>query len=94
MSLLEKHFPPTISSSFFIIAYNPRVHPEDDLVQNKIKRHHMRKLQEHYLGKPQEIIFFDDSLDVVADCKDTCEVMAFCVDPNFGFRVEDLLHNL
>ena len=47
-SLIKKHFPPEICDAFQIVAYNPRVHPDDDPTKNKIKRYHMRKIREHF----------------------------------------------
>jgi hypothetical protein len=93
-ALVQRHFDNAISSSFFIVAYNPRVHPLDDVQSNTAKRHHMRRLREHFLVKPEEILFFDDTSDIISDCRDHCGVRAFHIDPTLGFRLEDLLLSL
>jgi hypothetical protein len=96
-SLLQKHFSPEIVASFFIVAYNPRVHPEDDSNKdtNLIKRYHMRCIVEHFQIQPKEILFFDDTHHVVEDCISTCKVIhSFLVDPHHGFRLTDLTDNL
>lgn len=94
-ALVERRFPPTISKEIFIVAYNPRVHQDHDPELDKVKRYHMRKLVEKFKVKPSEIIFFDDTPEVVMDCKDNCGVVhSFQVDPSLGFQIQDLLSNL
>jgi hypothetical protein len=93
-ALVERHFDSSISSSFFIVAYNPRVHPEDTVEENKIKRFHIRKLREQFGVDAEEIIFFDDTLAVVADCSETLGVRAIHVNPVTGFCIEDMIFYL
>jgi hypothetical protein len=93
-SLVQRWFSSEIASSFCILAYNPRVHPDDAPEDNKIKRYHVRKLREHFEVKPSEILFFDDTEAVVEDCRDTCGVLAFSVNPQCGFRLQDLINNM
>lgn len=94
--LVEKLFPPDTAESFFTVAYNPRVHPEE---RNKeeylVKRYHMREIMKHFQVQQSEILFFDDTPHVVEDCITTCGVVnSFLVNPNHGFRLKDLLDNL
>jgi hypothetical protein len=93
-ALVERHFDSTISSSFLIVAYNPRVHPEDDMEENKIKRFHIRKLRQHFRVEANEIIFFDDTFAVVTDCSKNLGVRAVHVNPDNGFCVEDMISYL
>jgi hypothetical protein len=44
--------------------------------------------------EPKEILFFDDTEEIVSDCKEFCNINAFQVDPNFGFRLEDITKNI
>jgi hypothetical protein len=92
----EKDVDTSIVSSFFIVAYNPRVHPPTNNDEdNQIKRYHMRQVKQRFgVIDGNEIVFFDDTVDVVKDCVDVCGVRAIAVDPQFGFRLEDLLENL
>ena len=92
--LVTQCFSPKISESFYIVAYNPRVHPEDEAEETKIKRYHMRKLRENFGVEPEEIAFFDDTESVIADCRDFCGVTnSYQVDPSWGFRISDLTQN-
>lgn len=95
-SLLRKHFSPAVIASFFIVAYNPRVHPEGNNKEDHlIKRYHMRRIMEHFQIQPIEILFFDDTHHVVEDCIETCKVQhSFIVDPDYGFQLTDLIRNL
>jgi len=91
---LVSKFEPETASSIFIVAYNPRHHPDDAADENKlIKRYHMNLLKEKFQVEGKNIIFFDDTEHVVDDCRKTCGVHAFVVDPNHGFRLIDLLRN-
>jgi hypothetical protein len=85
----------SIVSSFFIVAYNPRVHSPTNDEDNKIKRYHMRQVKQKFgITDGNDVVFFDDTPEVVQDCVDVCGVRAIAVDPEFGFRLEDLLENL
>lgn len=104
--LIEKHFSDDIVSSFFIVAYNPRAHHQVEVVveeeenneeenNNKMKRYHFRQIRNHFCDvEPKEIIFFDDTEEIVRDCKEFCNINAFQVDQTFGFRLEDITKNL
>jgi FMN phosphatase YigB (HAD superfamily) len=92
-ALVEKQFPAEIAAAFFIVAYNPRVQPEGEKMENKLKRYHFRELQSQFGVKQYEILFFDDSGDIIEDCRETCGIHAFQVDPKTGFCLEDLLDN-
>jgi len=92
--LIKKSFPPEISDAFFIVAYNPRVHPEDETEANRIKRYHMRTIREKFKVQLNEIVFFDDTASVISDCQDACGVIhSIKVDPDYGFQIEDVLRN-
>lgn len=93
-ALVEKSFPPEIASVFCIIAYNPRARADDKQEDNKIKRYHIRKLVEHFKVLPEEIVFLDDTKNVVDDLNEKCGVKAFIVDPTKGFQISDLLNNI
>ena len=106
--LIEKYFTNDIVSSFFIVAYNPRAHhhrqeEEEEQEQenneeeniNKMKRYHFRLIRNHFSDvESKEILFFDDTEDIVRDCNEFCNINAFQVDPNFGFRLEDITKNI
>jgi len=93
-TLVQRYFEESIASSFFIVAYNPRVQPGGSNPENKIKRYHMREIQQHFQVDPQDILFFDDTANVVHDCFNTCGVKTIKVDPNKGFQLSDLLEKL
>lgn len=92
-ALVKRWFPPKIASSFFVVAYNPRVRPDGHLEENKIKRYHIRKLVDHFQAKPEEIVFLDDTKTVVDDLNQHCGVKAILVDAEKGFQIGDLLDN-
>ena len=60
-----------------------------------MKRYHFRLIRNHFSNvEPKEIIFFDDTEEIVRDCNEFCNINAFQVDPNFGFRLEDITKNI
>ena len=93
-ALVERHFPPDMASAFHIIAYNPRAREDGSKDENKIKRYHVRNLVERFDVSPNEIVFLDDTKNVVDDCINTCGVRAILVDATKGFQISDLLDNL
>jgi hypothetical protein len=95
-ALLDHHFPANVARAFFIVAYNPRHRgPEGELEVNRIKRHHMRMLTNHFqVQAAADILFFDDTPHVVDDCRESCGVRAVQVDPEVGFQLSDLLNHL
>jgi hypothetical protein len=95
-ALVDHHFPAEMSSFIFIVAYNPRHRGAEGLLEdNRIKRHHMRVLTNHFqIQDPADILFFDDVQHVVEDCRETCGVRAVLVDPEVGFQLSDLIHHL
>jgi hypothetical protein len=92
--LVEYCFSSPIASSFFIVAYNPRVRGQNQDPLNCIKRHHMREIQQHFSVSGAEILFFDDTVEVVKDCASQFGVQALLVDPDKGFRLGDLVNAL
>jgi len=102
-ALLERYFTPEIVRDVCIVAYNPRVRRggmTDDDERNKIKRYHMRQLQEHpWSGgggqrplQPSEIVLWDDTDAVVRDCREHCGVRAVQVlDPDKGLQWSDVM---
>ena len=62
--------------------------------ENKIKRYHVRNLVERFDVSPNEIVFLDDTKNVVDDCINTCGIRAILVDATKGFQISDLLDNL
>ena len=93
-TLVQRYFEERMASSFFIVAYNPRVQHGGSDPENKIKRYHMREIQRHFQVEPQDILFFDDTDAVVHDCVNSCGVKTIKVDPRRGFQLSDLLDNL
>jgi hypothetical protein len=95
-ALVDRHFPADMARAFFIVAYNPRHRgPEGELQVNRIKRHHMRMLMNHFqVQAAADILFFDDTPHVVDDCRETCGVRAVQVDAQVGFQLSDLLIHL
>jgi len=100
-ALLRYHFPDEITSSFFVVAYNPSArakkltgNEEEENERSLYKRHHMRRIRNRFqIDDPKEILFFDDTPQVVADCRQVCGVRAVLVDAQRGFRMSDLLQN-
>lgn len=92
-ALLQRYFTHEIVQAFCIVAYNPRVRGESESESNKVKRYHMRKLQEHFhcVKDSSQILFFDDTPSVVEDCRDHCGVQAILVNEATGFRWSDVL---
>ena len=93
-AMLEHTFTAEVASTFFVVAYNPRVQGTKNDEQNKIKRFHFRKIMEHFEAKPEEILFFDDVKTVVDDCNDHIGIKAIQVDESVGFQYGDLLNGL
>jgi hypothetical protein len=84
-----------------IIAYNPRVRhaknctnkndDDDETNQNKYKRYHMRQIQEHYGVPAKQILFLDDTPEIVQDCIHYCGIVAVQVDAQRGLQWSDIL---
>jgi hypothetical protein len=88
---LLQQFEPQIASAFFIVAYNPRVRSSRE--EDRIKRYHIRAIQQKFGVQASNILFFDDAMDVVADCREL-GVRTVRVDPKMAFRLSDLLEGL
>lgn len=93
-ALLRHCFSDDVATSFFIVAHNPRAHDQMKDPLNCIKRYHMREIQKYFSVKPREILFFDDTEEVVTDCVDHCGVRAILVDKEKGFEVADFIRGL
>lgn len=91
-TLLKRWFDPSIVADFFVIAYNPTAHPEGKLSENRIKRRHMREIEQRYGVRSDEILFFEDTRPIAVDCRKTCGVWTADVDPRKGFRLSDLMN--
>jgi len=94
-ALLGECFDPEVASDFFVVAYNPRVRLKDgkdekDKEHNLLKRNHMRRIQQHFGVRADEILFFDDTPSVVKDCTETCGVRTVEVNPRIGFQLSDV----
>jgi hypothetical protein len=85
------------TNDILIIAYNPRVRhandddDDDDTNQYKYKRYHMRRIQEHFGVQGPQILFLDDTPEIVQDCKEYCGVHAVQVDAQRGLQWSDIL---
>jgi hypothetical protein len=91
-ALVDRHFSPATAAAIFCVAYNPRHRgAHGQMEEHRIKRYHVLVLQQHFGVDAAEIIFFDDTPQVVQDCRETCGVHAVQVDPNQGFVFADLL---
>lgn len=90
-AVLSANFEPEIVEAFEVIGYNPKARGTTQDDRNKVKRYHMRCLQERFQVKPKDILFFDDVPHIVEDCRNSCEVHAVLVDANVGFHYNDLL---
>lgn len=94
--LVRDCFSQEVSDAFAIVAYNPRVHPEQcNLEDYQFKRYHMRFLLSKFGVQSTQVAFFDDTATVVDDCRQYCRMpYAFQVNSDFGFRMQDVLDNL
>lgn len=90
-AVLGANFEPEIAEAFEVIGYNPRARGTTEDERTKVKRHHMRCLQERFEVKPEDILFFDDVPHIVEDCRAVCGVHSVLVDENVGFQCDDLL---
>lgn len=90
-AIVKHHFDEAVANAFFIVAYNPRARGTTQDRQRCIKRHHMFEIQRHFGVQPSEIMFFDDTKQVVEDFNEFCGVLTVHVDPNKGFQLSDLL---
>lgn len=90
--MLQKCFPSEVAQSFFVVSYNPRARGTMEDQENCVKRYHMREIRNYFGASSKEIIFFDDTPEVVKDCLENCGVKAVLVDANKGFQIEDLLN--
>ncbi len=95
-TVLQRHLPPEVADSFFVVAYNPyaRRNPFQTFFGDWAKRHHMNLIQNHYQVQPQEIVLFDDTLPIVMDCRRKCGIQAVQVSPLVGFTMKDILDKL
>lgn len=95
-TVLQRHLPPEVAESFFIVAYNPyaRNNPFVTYFGDWAKRHHMKLIQNHYKVQSQEMLLFDDTKPIVMDCIRKCGVQAVQVSPLVGFRMSDILDKL
>lgn len=90
-SLLETCFGREVASQIKIVAYNPSARGTKYSERDKVKRYHLRTLQEHHGVGGSEMLFFDDTPGVVQDCNQHCGVWTVLVDANQGFGLSDLL---
>jgi len=91
-ALLRRHFEETIVNDILVVAYNPRARGTTHSETNRIKRYHMRRVQEHFgLEAPHEILLLDDTWAVVKDCREHCGVRAIHVDCSTGLQWLDVL---
>jgi hypothetical protein len=90
-AVLTTHFHDEMVTAFRIVAYNPTVRGTKDDEGNKVKRYHMRCLQQWFGVEAHEILFFDDIMHIVDDCAQACGVQAVLVDASVGFQYNDLL---
>jgi hypothetical protein len=90
-AVLTTHFHDEVVTAFCIVAYNPKVRGTKHDEANKVKRYHMRCLQQWFGVEAHEILFFDDIKHIVDDCAQACGVHAVLVDANVGFQFNDLL---
>jgi hypothetical protein len=97
-ALLDRYFSAAIVAAFCIVAYNPRVRlgngsADKEVENHKVKRYHMRRLQEHFgVEDPSRILLLDDTPAVVQDCRDFCGVQAVLVQSaEKGLQWSDIL---
>lgn len=95
-TVLQRHLPPEVAESFYIVAFNPFARSNFFVTYygDWAKRHHMKLIQNHYLVQPQEMVLFDDTRPIVTDCIRKCGVQAVQVSPLVGFRMTDILDKL
>lgn len=94
-AVVERNFDPSVAAAFLIVAYNPKARGRDGQMEhNRIKRCHMRTIQQHFQVDPESIVFLDDTPQVVDDCRNHCGVRAILVDGRTGFQLSDLLSAL
>lgn len=78
----------TLAAFGIMVGFDTRLHGNEAGLEGK--RHHLRRIQEHYGASPEEVLLIDDSqsaLDSVAsEGARTCKVQ----DPGAGFRHTDL----
>jgi hypothetical protein len=90
-AVLTTHFHDDVVRAFHIVAYNPKVRSTKHDEANKVKRHHMKYLQQSFGVEAHEILFFDDVPHIVEDCANVCGVHAVLVNAQVGFQYHDLL---
>jgi hypothetical protein len=92
-ALLARHFESDVAGGCLVVAYNPRARGrEGSLEENRIKRYHVRRIQNHFgVTSPRQILLLDDLEDIVDDCRAFCGIHAVQVDGRIGFRLQDLL---
>ena len=90
--MLQICFPAEIAQSFLVVSYNPRARGTMEDPDNCVKRHHMREIRNYFGASSKDILFFDDTPEVVSDCLTSCGVKAVQVNANVGFQIEDLLN--
>jgi len=89
--VVEHSFSADIAARFFIVAYNPRARGQTESPLNCLKRYHMREIQQRFGVTAPEILLFDDTPEIIMDCRHHCGVNAVLVNPEQGFRLSDLL---
>jgi hypothetical protein len=63
-TLIGHHSPQALKLFEIAVGYDCRLHPEDNndsVVNNEGKRHHMRKIRDHFGVNFQEMVLIDDS---------------------------------
>jgi len=85
-SILESTVP-EIANSFYIVAYNPTLRNDQDVL-NQNKRLHMRLISQHYGVKEEDCILFDDDEGNVRNNGGTFKTVL--VNWRHGFKLSDV----
>jgi hypothetical protein len=85
-------FSSEVAQSILVVSYNPRAQGTMEDPERCVKRYHMRKIKNNFKASYEEMIFFDDTPEIVKDCIENCGVKTVLVDAEKGFQIEDLLN--
>jgi hypothetical protein len=85
-------FSSEVAQSILVVSYNPRARGTMEDPESCVKRYHMRKIKNYFKASFEEMIFFDDTPEIVKDCIDNLGVKAVLVAADTGFQIEDLLN--
>lgn len=81
---LSYNFDEEIANSFFIAAYNPNLHDEDDDVS---KNSHLSRISDFFKVNKSKCLLFDDKEENVESFKSN----AFLVKGENGFKLDDFI---